>query len=49
MSTQDKADTEAAGDTSLMANQGAVDIPNHVSVGWVWDTTDSVWREAEFQ
>ena len=46
--TQDKADTEAAGDISLMANQGAVNIPDNVSVGWVWDITDSVWREPNF-
>ena len=45
--TQDKADTEAAGDVSLTANQGAVDIPDHVSVGWVWSTTDSKWLESE--
>lgn len=46
--TQGKADTEAAGDISLMANQGAVNIPDNVSVGWVWDITDSVWREPNF-
>ena len=46
--TQDKADTEAAVDTSLTANQGAVDIPDNVSVGWIWDTTKSEWRETDF-
>ena len=46
--TQDKADSEAAGDISLTANQGSVDIPNHVYVGWVWDTTEAKWREPEF-
>ena len=45
--TQDKADSEAAGDVSLTANQGSVDIPDNVSVGWVWDTTKSEWREQE--
>ena len=46
--TQAKADTEAATDTSLTANTGAVDIPDNVSVGWVWDTTKFEWREPEF-
>ena len=45
--TQAKADTEAAGDVSLTANQGAVEIPDYVSVGWVWSTTDSRWLEIE--
>ena len=45
--TQAKADTEAAGDVSLTANQGAVDIPDYVSAGWVWSTTDSRWLEIE--
>ena len=45
--TQDKADSEAAGDASLTANQGSVDIPDNVSAGWVWDTTKSEWRETE--
>ena len=43
--TQDKADSEATGDVSLTANQGAVDIPDNVSVGWIWDITDTKWRE----
>ena len=45
--TQAKADSEAAGDVSLTANQGAVDIPDHISVGWVWDTSNSMWLESE--
>ena len=43
--TQALADTEAAGDSTLTANQGAVTIPDDVEVGWIWDTTDDEWRQ----
>ena len=46
--TQALADIAAFTDSTLTANQGAVDIPDNVSVGWVWDTTDAAWREQEF-
>ena len=46
--TQALADIAALPDISLTANQGAVDIPDNVSVGWVWDTTDAKWREPGF-
>ena len=46
--TQALADIAAFTDSTLTANQGAVDIPDNVSAGWLWDTTDSVWREPGF-
>ena len=46
--TQALADIAALPDITLTANQGAVDIPDNVSAGWVWDTTKSEWRETEF-
>ena len=46
--TQALADIAAFTDSTLTANQGAVDIPDNVSVGWVWDTTDAAWREPNF-
>ena len=45
--TQALADIAAFSDPNLTANQGAVDIPDNVSAGWVWDTTDSQWRESD--
>ena len=46
--TQALADIAAFTDSTLTANQGAVDIPDNVSAGWVWDTTDAAWRETGF-
>ena len=46
--TQASANIAAFVDTDLIANVGAVDIPDNVADGWVWDTTDDVWREFGF-
>ena len=45
--TQDDADTAAALDTTLTANQGSSEFPNAIAVGWLWDTTKSEWRMEE--
>ena len=42
--TQADADTEAATDTDLLANQGASEFPNDILIGWLYDTGDSEWR-----
>ena len=43
--TQDTADTAAALDTELTANQGSVAFPNGIMIGWIWDTGTSAWRQ----
>ena len=43
--TQDAADTAGGLDSSVTANLGSTEFPNGIRIGWLWDTTNSEWRQ----
>ena len=42
--TQAEADAAAQTDAAILANTGAVAIPDAAQKGWVWDVSESEWR-----
>ena len=43
--TQDAADTAEGLDSAVTANLGSTEFPNGIAIGWLWDTTNSEWRQ----